>query len=181
MKVWADKPINIVFKLQNNQNWWENSEFTYPLTSDETNQWVQLSFNFSNVTANNYNRIQMWFDGDLEGGSEVGDVYYFDDIEKSNVPPPAVVVFTPENGSTNVLQYSQLSIISNFAFVNMDGSDIENPVDVLELKENDSSGSPVPFYATISENNNMFTIVPVDVLSTGGTYWFGVQLSLIHI
>tara|TARA_B100001564_G_scaffold341393_1_gene335980 strand:- start:50917 stop:53388 length:2472 start_codon:yes stop_codon:yes gene_type:complete len=175
VKVWADKPINIVFKLQNNQNWWENSEFTYPLTSDETNQWVQLSFNFSNVTANNYNRIQMWFDGDLEGGSEVGDVYYFDDIEKSNVPPPAVVVFTPENGSTNVLQYSQLSIISNFAFVNMDGSDIENPVDVLELKENDSSGSPVPFYATISENNNMFTIVPVDVLSTGGTYWFGVQ------
>ena len=142
---------------------------------DETNQWVQLSFNFSGVTANNYNRIQMWFDGDTEGGSEAGDVYYFDDIEKSSVPPPAVVVFTPETGSSDVLQYSQLSITSNFAFVNNDGSDIENPVSVLELKENNSSGSSVPFYATISENNNTFTIVPVEVLSTGGTYWFGVQ------
>jgi hypothetical protein len=175
VKVWADKAINIVFKLQNNVNWWENTEFTYSLSEDETNQWVQLSFNFSGVTANNYNRIQMWFDGNTEGGSEAGDVYYFDDIEKSSVPPPAVVVFTPETGSSDVLQYSQLTITSNFAFVNNDGSNIQNPVSVLELKENNNSGASVPFYATISENNNTFTIVPVEVLSTGGTYWFGVQ------
>jgi len=175
VKVWADKPIDVVFKLQNIANWWENTEFTYSITGDEIDQWIQLSFNFSGVTANNYNRIQMWFDGNLEGGSEAGDVYYFDDIEKSNVPPPAVVVFTPESNSNNVLQYSQLSITSNFAFVNIDGSDIDNPVSVLELKENNSSGTSIPFYATISENNNTFTIVPVEVLSTGDTYWFGVQ------
>ena len=175
VKVWADKPIDVVFKLQNIANWWENTEFTYSITSDEIEQWIQLSFNFSGVTANNYNRIQMWFDGSSEGGSESGDVYYFDDIEKSNVPPPAVVVFTPDSGSSNVLQYSQLSITSNFAFVNIDGSDIDSPVSVLELKENNSSGASVPFYATISENSNTFTIVPVEVLATGATYWFGVQ------
>ena len=175
VKVWADKPIDVVFKLQNIANWWENTEFTYSITSDEIEQWIQLSFNFSGVTANNYNRIQMWFDGSSEGGSEAGDVYYFDDIEKSNVPPPAVVVFTPDSGSSDVLQYSQLSITSNFAFVNIDGSDIDSPVSVLELKENNSSGASVPFYATISENSNTFTIVPVEVLATGATYWFGVQ------
>ena len=132
-------------------------------------------FNFQELLLTIIIEFKCGFDGDTEGGSEAGDVYYFDDIEKSSVPPPAVVVFTPEAGSSDVLQYSQLSITSNFAFVNIDGSDIDNPVSVLELKENNSSGASVPFYATISENNNTFTIVPVEVLSTGGTYWFGVQ------
>ena len=179
VKVWADKAINIVFKLQNNVSWWENNEFTYSLSSEEINQWVQLSFNFSNVTATNYNRIQMWFDGDTSGGSEVGDVYYFDDIEKSSVPPPAVITFSPEDGATDILQYSQLSIESNFQFVNTDGSDIENPTSVLELRENNSTGAEVSFYATLSTNNNKFTIVPAELLSSGATYWYGVKDGMI--
>ena len=71
------------------------------------------------------------------------DNHFFDDIEKSSVPPPAVVVFTPETGSSDVPQYSQLSITSNFAFVNIDGSDIDNPVSVLELKENNNKNGPL--------------------------------------
>ncbi len=175
MKVWVDKPMNIVFKLQNNPSYWQNNEIYYAVTESEINQWIQLTFNFSNVTASNYNRIQLWFDGDTSGGSVAGDVYYFDDIEKSNVPPSAEVNFNPANSATDVLQYAQLSINSNFQFVNLDGSDISNPSSKLELRENDSNGAIVPFAALISEDNNTFTIVANELLTTGASYWYGVK------
>jgi hypothetical protein len=175
MKVWVDKPINIVFKLQNNPSYWQNNEIYYAVTESEINQWIQLTLNFSNVTASNYNRVQLWFDGDTSGGSEAGDVYYFDDIVKSNVPPAAEVTYNPADGATDVLQYAQLSINSNFQFVNLDGSDIDDASSKLELRENDSSGTPVPFAALISEDNNTFTIVPNELLTAGASYWYGVK------
>jgi hypothetical protein len=175
MKVWVDKPINIVFKLQNNPSYWQNNEIYYTVTESEINQWIQLTFNFSNVTASNYNRVQLWFDGDTSGGSVAGDVYYFDDIVKSNVPPAAEVTYNPADGATDVLQYAQLSINSNFQFVNLDGSDIDDASSKLELRENDSSGTPVPFAALISEDNNTFTIVPNELLTAGASYWYGVK------
>ena len=175
MKVWVDKPINIVFKLQNNPSYGQNNEIYYAVTESEINQWIQLTFNFSNVTASNYNRVQLWFDGDTSGGSEAGDVYYFDDIVKSNVPPAAEVTYNPADGATDVLQYAQLSINSNFQFVNLDGSDIDDASSKLELRENDSSGTPVPFAALISEDNNTFTIVPNELLTAGASYWYGVK------
>ena len=175
MKVWVDKPINIVFKLQNNPSYGQNNEIYYAVTESEINQWIQLTFNFSNVTASNYNRVQLWFDGDTSGGSEAGDVYYFDDIVKSNVPPAAEVTYNPADGATDVLQYAQLSINSNFQFVNLDGSDIDDASSKLELRENDSSGTPVPFAALISEDNNTFTIVPNQLLTAGASYWYGVK------
>lgn len=175
MKVWVDKPINIVFKLQNNPSHGQNNEIYYAVTESEINQWIQLTFNFSNVTASNYNRVQLWFDGDTSGGSEAGDVYYFDDIVKSNVPPAAEVTYNPADGATDVLQYAQLSINSNFQFVNLDGSDIDDASSKLELRENDSSGTPVPFAALISEDNNTFTIVPNELLTAGASYWYGVK------
>lgn len=175
MKVWVDKPINIVFKLQNNPSYWQNNEIYYAVTESEINQWIQLTFNFSNVTASNYNRVQLWFDGDTSGGSEAGDVYYFDDIVKSNVPPAAEVTYNPADGATDVLQYAQLSINSNFQFVNLDGSDIDDASSKLELRENDSSGTTVPFAALISEDNNTFTIVPNELLTAGASYWYGVK------
>jgi hypothetical protein len=175
MKVWVDKPINIVFKLQNNPSYWQNNEIYYAVTESEINQWIQLTFNFSNVTASNYNRVQLWFDGDTSGGSVAGDVYYFDDIVKSNMPPLAEVTYNPADGATDVLQYAQLSINSNFQFVNLDGSDIDDASSKLELRENDSSGTPVPFAALISEDNNTFTIVPNELLTAGASYWYGVK------
>jgi hypothetical protein len=175
MKVWVDKPINIVFKLQNNPSYGQNNEIYYAVTESEINQWIQLTFNFSNVTASNYNRVQLWFDGDTSGGSVAGDVYYFDDIVKSNVPPAAEVTYNPADGATDVLQYAQLSINSNFQFVNLDGSDIDDASSKLELRENDSSGTPVPFAALISEDNYTFTIVPNELLTAGASYWYGVK------
>lgn len=175
IKVWVDKPINIVFKLQNNPSYWENSEFTYPIPSDQTNQWIELVFNFSNTSATNYNRVQLWFDGDISGGSTAGDVYYFDDISKSNIPPPASNIFSPADGATDVVQYAQLSIHSNFQFLNLDDSLITDPTSVLELRENDANGALVPFSGAISSNNTTFTIVPDATLTSGNTYWYAVK------
>ena len=179
MKVWVDKPMNVVFKLQNNPSYWQNNEIYYAVTESEINQWIQLTFNFSNVTASNYNRVQIWFDGDTSGGSVAGDVYYFDDILKSNVPPPAELTLNPSNGDTNVLPYAQLNISSNFQFVNLDGSDISNPVDKLELRENDSNGAAVPFAALISEDNNTFSIVVNELLTAGASYWYGIKEGVV--
>lgn len=179
IKVWVDKPINLVFKLQNNPSYGQNSEFTYPISSDQTNQWIELTFNFSSETASNYNRVQLWFDGDVSGGSVVGDVYYFDDISKSNVPPAAINTFSPADGATDVVQYTHLSISSNFQFLNLDGSAISNPASVLELRENDSNGTPVPFSAAITSNSSVFTIVPDDMLSSGTNYWYAIKNDMI--
>jgi hypothetical protein len=179
MKVWVDKPMNVVFKLQNNPSYWQNNEIYYAVTESEINQWIQLTFNFSNVTASNYNRVQIWFDGDTSGGSVAGDVYYFDDILKSNVPPPAELTLNPSNGDTNVLPYAQLNISSNFQFVNLDGSDISNPADKLELRENDSNGAAVPFAALISEDNNTFSIVVNELLIAGASYWYGIKEGVV--
>lgn len=179
IKVWVDKPINIVFKLQNNPSYWENSEFTYSIPSDQTSQWVELTFNFSNVNASNYNRVQLWFDGDISGGSVAGDVYYFDDISKSNVPPAANNIFSPSDGAIDVVQYTQLSISSNFQFLNLDGSQINDPANVLELRENDSNGPVVPFSAALLSTNSVFKIVPDYMLNPGVVYWYGIKNNMI--
>ena len=179
MKVWVDKPMNIVFKLQNNPSWGQNNEIYYAITEEQINQWTQLEFNFSSVTASNYNRVQIWFDGDASGGSVAGDIYYFDDIEKTNVAPAAEVIFNPASGDTEVLQYAELSIQSNFQFVNLDGSDISDPTSKLELRENNSNGALVPFEALVSDDNNKFIIVPNELLSIGSNYWYGVKEGVI--
>lgn len=86
IKVWVDEPVEVIFKLQNNPNWWDpSSEVKYQVTQAETSQWIQLEFNFSNVTATNYNRVVLYFDGGNSIPSGAGHKYYFDDIEKSAV------------------------------------------------------------------------------------------------
>ncbi|MDG1731291.1 MAG: T9SS type A sorting domain-containing protein [Algibacter sp.] len=83
MKVWVDEPVEIIFKLQNDPNWWESKEVKYQVGAGETNQWIQLEFNFEDATATNYNRVVLYFDGGNTIPSGVGHKYYFDDIEKS--------------------------------------------------------------------------------------------------
>ena len=85
LKVWVDEPVAFICKLQNNPDWGQNTELTYQISQAETSQWIELSFNFSNVTATNFNRIVLYFDGANSIPSGAGHKYYFDDIEKSSV------------------------------------------------------------------------------------------------
>jgi hypothetical protein len=84
VKVWVDEPVEVIFKLQNNPTYQENSEKKYQVSQEETNKWIQLEFNFSDVTATNYNRVVLYFDGGNSIPSGAGHKYYFDDIEKSS-------------------------------------------------------------------------------------------------
>ena len=85
IKVWVDKPVDLIFKLQNNPSYWDNpSEQTYSISAGETSKWIDITFDFGAVTATNYNRVVLYFDGSQAGGSAGGDKYYFDAIEKSS-------------------------------------------------------------------------------------------------
>tara|TARA_B110000971_G_scaffold102413_1_gene105298 strand:- start:232 stop:1578 length:1347 start_codon:yes stop_codon:yes gene_type:complete len=85
IKVWVDEPVEVIFKLQNDPTYAENTELKYQVSQAETNQWIQLVFDFSSVTASNFNRVVLYFDGNNSIPSGVGHKYYFDDIEKSSV------------------------------------------------------------------------------------------------
>ena len=178
VKVWVDKPVDVMVRIQNYPNYGQGFEQTISVT--ETNQWVQLVFNFGSVTATNYDRAQIYFDRGLTGGSVAGDVYYFDDYEKSNVAPQAELTMSPEEGASGVSLASGMSITSNLAFQNLDGSTITNISSLVELRENNASGTIIPSIISISDSNSQINIMPSSLLNPNTTYWYGVLENTIQ-
>ena len=164
VKVWVEKPVEVMVRIQNFPNYGQGFDQTISVT--ETNQWVQLVFNFGSVTATNYDRAQIYFDRGLTGGSVAGDVYYFDDYEKSNVAPQAELTMSPEEGASGVSLASGMSITSNLAFQNLDGSTITNISSVVELRENNASGTVIPSIISISDSNAQIDIMPSSLLDS---------------
>ena len=178
VKVWVEKPVEVMVRIQNFPNYGQGFDQTISVT--ETNQWVQLIFNFGSVTATNYDRAQIYFDRGLTGGSVAGDVYYFDDYEKSNVAPQAELTMSPEEGASGVSLASGMSITSNLAFQNFDGSNITNISSVVELRENNASGTIIPSIISISDSNSQINIMPSSLLNPNTTYWYGVLENTIQ-
>jgi hypothetical protein len=87
VKVWVDKAVTVGMQLQNNPDWGNNPSGVKNILVEETNQWVELVYNFSALEATHHNRVQIYFDRDKSGGSTAGDVYYFDDVHKGDTPP----------------------------------------------------------------------------------------------
>ena len=102
-------------QLQNDPNYGQNSG-EKEIYVEDVNQWVELVYNFSTTTATNHNRVQLYFDRYLDGSS-AGDVYYFDDIRKGDIPPTASSTVVLD-GQNNVEVYSKLSITGSLAFRN---------------------------------------------------------------
>ena len=178
VKVWVEKPVEVMVRIQNFPNYGQGFDQTISVT--ETNQWVQLIFNFGSVTATNYDRAQIYFDRGLTGGSVAGDVYYFDDYEKSNVAPQAELTMSPEEGASGVSLASGMSITSNLAFQNLDGSTITNISSLVELRENNASGTIIPSIISISDSNSQINIMPSSLLNPNTTYWYGVLENTIQ-
>ena len=178
VKVWVEKPVEVMVRIQNFPNYGQGFDQTISIT--ETNQWVQLIFNFGSVTATNYDRAQIYFDRGLTGGSVAGDVYYFDDYEKSNVAPQAELTMSPEEGASGVSLASGMSITSNLAFQNLDGSTITNISSLVELRENNASGTIIPSIISISDSNSQINIMPSSLLNPNTTYWYGVLENTIQ-
>lgn len=177
VKVWVSKPVAVTVKLQNYPDWGQGEEQIIDVT--ETNKWVELIFNYGATTASNYDRAQIYFDRDRSGGSVAGDVYYFDDYLKSNVPPAVETTLSPENDATGVSLLSNPTISSNFQFVNLDGSTITDISPFVELREGDASGTLVSSITSINDVKNSISIKPSDLLKANTQYWFGIKDDVI--
>ena len=172
VKVWVSKPVGVSIKLQNYPDYGQGHEQMIEVT--ETNTWVEVVFNYGAITATNYDRAQIYFDKDGTGESVVGDVYYFDEFLKSNIAPAVENTFNPSNASTDVLEFINPTISSNFQFRNLDDTAITDLSSVIELRETDASGIIVTMNAFLSDNKSVITIIPSELLNTNTTYWFGI-------
>jgi hypothetical protein len=177
VKVWVSKPVKVYMQLQNNPDWGNNTGVKEILV-EETNKWVELVYNFGGTTIgpgkDPHNRIQIYFDRDKSGGSSEGDVYYFDEIHKSDVQPPASFTLNPLNAGSDIATYSRLFLTSNIAFKNADGSAITTPASNVALREGNANGTAVPTRVSITKDNLTFNIVPDAMLTASTTYWYGV-------
>jgi hypothetical protein len=178
VKVWVNKPVGVSVRLQNFPDYGQGHEQKIEVT--EINTWVELVFNFGAITATNYDRVQIYFDKDGNGDSSIGDTYYFDDYLKSNVAPVVQNTIYPENNATDVTLITKPVILSNFQFRNIDNSTIEDASNVVELRENNATGTLVAMTASLSSDNSSITIRPDILLSPNTTYWFGIKENTIE-
>jgi hypothetical protein len=178
VKVWVSKPVSVSIKLQNYPDYGQGYEQKIEVT--EINTWVEVVFNYGAITATNYDRVQIYFDKDKAGGSAVGDVYYFDEYLKSNIAPAVENIFNPLNGATDVAQFINPTISSNFQFRNLDDSTITDISSAVELRETDASGTLVSMNAFLSENKSIITIRPSTLLDVNTTYWYGIKDNTIE-
>lgn len=178
VKVWVNKPVGVSIRLQNYPDYGQGEEQTIEVI--EINTWVELIFNYGAVTATNYDRAQIYFDKDGNGGSSIGDTYYFDDYLKSNVAPAVQNTMSPEDNATDVSQTTKPVISSNFQFRNIDNSTIADASTVVELRENNATGTLVAMTASLSTNNSAITIRPDVLLSPNTTYWYGIKENTVE-
>lgn len=179
MKVYATSPIYVLFKLENYDDYNLNSEVGYQLSDDETNKWVEITFNFSGVTRTDLNKIVLYFDPE-QNFSEAGTKYYFDDIEASDIAPAGEFSFDPQDGTTDVKVQNPLKLSANFPLRMIDDSPITDLTSVLTLKKTDANGDDVAFTAYISDDQKTLSIVPDLFLDASTTYWYGVKDDVIE-
>lgn len=179
MKVWSANPIYVLLKIENFDDYNINSEVGYQLSAQETNKWVELTFNFSAETKTNLNKIVLYFDPEQKF-SQAGTKYYFDDITASNAAPAGKFSFVPQDGAVDVKVQNSLKLSSNFALRLMDDSPISDPASVLSLKKTDANGADVPFTAYLSDDQKEFTLVPDLFLDASTPYWYGIKDGMIE-
>ncbi len=173
MKVWADNPIDVKLKLENGPDWGNhNYEVTASLTASQVNQWTELTFDFSGVDDVLLNKIVIYMDPSGNFTSE-GDVYFFDDI----IGPPFFtgpgILYNPYDGESEVSVTSNLQIINNYGFRNLDDSEINNPTEFMFLTNLETNES-VGFTASINDYDNTITIDPNSSLESLTNYEYGV-------
>ena len=74
LKVWSPIACQVLFKLEDQVNGGISTEVMGNVTTP--NQWVQLSYNFTNGQSNTYDKIVIFFDF----ATLVDNTFYFDDV-----------------------------------------------------------------------------------------------------
>ncbi|TLX71047.1 T9SS type A sorting domain-containing protein [Labilibacter sediminis] len=180
MKVYAEKACNVMMKIENATDGSKATELMYKLKDDEINKWVEITYNFSEVTETELNKFVLFFDPDQSAGSDATTKYYFDDIIGSDVPPAGQFAFSPENGATEVKTQDPLSLTSNLKLRMIDDSPITDPTSVLIFKKTDANGEDVPFTGFISTDGYTLTIVPDVFLDESTVYYYGIKDNTIE-
>jgi len=182
MKVYADEPIQIVFKMEQFDNGDINSEVWYKLEESETNQWTELFFDFSKTTHTTLDKIVLFIDPGNAYSSE-GKKYYFDDIVATNVAVDGKYSLTPVNTATDVPVLSEMNTQTNIGVRLIDNTELTDQTDlstVLTLKKTDANGEDVPFTATVNDTKTGLTIKPDEMLESNTTYWYGVKDNVVE-
>ena len=79
IKVWAPVAGNLLFKMENDAG----DDYEEGVMITETNTWVEACVDFSGEVGENYTRFVLFFNAGQNGE---GDVYYIDDITRSEAP-----------------------------------------------------------------------------------------------
>jgi len=174
IKVYADQPIPVLFKLEQDTDAGNNAEVWFNVPADKTNQWVEIYINFEGVTKTGLNKIVMFMDPNDEYSSE-GSVYYFDDIVGTNIAPAASITYSPGNNATGISLLTECKITSNLHLRNVDDSAITDVSTIAWLKEGSATGVDVPFTGSISGDKSLVTITPSSELKASTTYFYGID------
>ncbi len=130
MDVYAPKEGIILFKLEHSEQSVE-TEIGYDLTT--TNEWTTVYYDFSEESADTYNRITLFFDF----GNTYQDIYYFDNIRMKeplaehqltvNVDPDdaGIIIIDPEqdyyNMNSVITLTAEADAENGFVFVDWEG------------------------------------------------------------
>lgn len=137
----------------------------------EANTWQTLYYEFDGLDPVDYSHIFIF----PIGGNADAATYYIDDLKGPDTPAPVVNVdYVPATNATGVNQFINLSLRSNYALANINGSEITDLTGKVALRKGGASGTDVPFVATISEDKKKITFDPDGLLDLGSVYWFGV-------
>lgn len=135
------------------------------------NKWVELTFDFSSFSNIHMNNIVIKIGG---ANTTQGDIYFFDDIKGPELYTEPQIEYNPADSSTDISITTNVEIITNDTFRDLDDSDITDVTSKVVLKIGDENGADVPFSATINNNKNKITLDPISNLSNSTTYWYGV-------
>jgi len=174
MKVYADQPIPVLFKLEQDTDAGNNAEVWFNIPQDKTNQWVEVVLNFEGVTKTGLNKIVMFVDPNQDF-STASSVYYFDDIVGTDVAPASSITYSPANSATDISLLTECKITSNLHLRNIDDSEITDVSSIAWLKEGSATGVDVPFSGSISGDKSMITIIPSSELKPSTTYFYGID------
>ncbi len=174
MKVYSEKPILIVFKMENFDDKNINAEAWYQMEESETGKWTEIFFDFGKTTETNLNKVVMFIDPGKQF-SEKGTKYYFDDIVATNVPSPGKIVFNPNENVTDFSVLDKLELRSTIALRMIDDSEITDANSIVTLRKKNKDGEVVPFTAKISDDKKYISIKPDELLKASTVYWYGIK------
>lgn len=169
-------------KLQNSllgpNAWTTQTQVLLPVA--QFDQWVTLSFNFSQVADSmNYDQVVIQFGGE---GHLVSGQFYFDDLELQGASGNGTLTFFPANGATNVPINVNPQLNFSVPVTMADGSAITNAAipSIITFKKGDQNGPNVPFSGSINAQKTQITIDPTTDLENGQAYYLALNNLVIR-